>query len=97
MQILGIEKIGDTLYGCLDDGICYQLFSIEPGCPVELEQKYPKSDYNDYDSFTLYYSSVEPGILFLEEPFDIGAAQPEDLSYESFLNIWNTIWCSDSN
>jgi hypothetical protein len=96
MQILSIEKLGDTIYGCLDDGIHYQVFSVDSGCPVVCEEKYLKSNYNDYDSFALFYCSVESGILFLEEPFDIGEVQPEDLSYESLHNIWNEIWIADS-
>ena len=96
MQILSIEKIGDTIYGCLDDGIYYQVFSVDSGCPVGLEQKYPKSEYNDYDSFALFYCSVESGIAFLEEPFHINVARPEDLSYEFLLATWSEIWTEDS-
>ena len=97
MRILSIEKLGDKIFGCLDDGIHYQVFSVDSGCPVVWEEKYHKSNYNSYDSFALFYCSVEPGILFLEEPFDIGAPPPEGLSYESLLDIWNEIWPADSN
>ena len=96
MQILSIDKLGDKIFGCLDDGIHYQAFSVDSGCPVELEEKYPKSDYNDYDSFALFYCGIESGTLFLEEPFHIKVARPEDLSYESLHNIWNEIWTADS-
>jgi hypothetical protein len=96
MQILSIEKLGDKIFGCLDDGIHYQVFSVDSGCPVELEEKYLKINYNDYDSFALFYSSVEPGILLLEEPYHIEAARPEDLCYETLLGTWNEIWNTDS-
>jgi hypothetical protein len=96
MQILSIEKLGNTIFGCLDDGIHYQVFSVDSGCPVELEEKYPKSDYNNYDGFALFYCGVDPGFLFLEEPFHIEASRLEDLCYETLLDTWNEIWKADS-
>jgi hypothetical protein len=96
MQILSIEKLGDTIYGCLDDGVHYQVFSVDSGCPVVCEDKYPKSNYDDYDSFTLFFCSVDPGFPFLEQPFHVGVGRTEDLTYEMLLAIWSEIWASGS-
>jgi hypothetical protein len=92
MQILSIEKLGDKIFGCLDDGICYQIFSVDSDGPIILEEKYHKSSYDDYSSFVLFYCGMDPGTMFLEEPVEIGLSDPEDLSYEILLDIWNTIW-----
>lgn len=96
MLIVSIEKLGDKIFGCLDDGIHYQVFSVDSGCPVEFEEKYYRNNYEDYDNFVLFYSGIEPGALILEEPFHAGAINPEDLSYELLLDIWNKIWPADA-
>ena len=92
MQVLSIEKLGEKIYGCLDDGISYHIFSIDPECPVEYEENYYRGDYNDYDHFVLSYAQMDPGLCFLETPVAIGAEDKEDLTYEFMLGVWRNIW-----
>jgi len=92
MQVISIDKVGETIYGCLDDGISYHLFSIDPECPVEYEESYDRGGYDDYDQFVLSYAQVDPCLCFLETPVVIGAADKEDLTYELMLGVWREVW-----
>ncbi|TFG93109.1 MAG: hypothetical protein E4H15_02090 [Syntrophobacterales bacterium] len=92
MQVVSIEKLGEKIYGCLDDGISYHIFSIDPEGPFDYEESYYKSDYTDYDHFVLSYAHMDPGTCFLEAPVAIGAADKEDLTYEVMLGVWKDIW-----
>ena len=92
MQVVSIDKVGETIYGCLDDGISYHIFSIDPGCSVEYEESYYLSDYEDYDQFVLSYSQTDPSFCFLETPVVINATDKEDLTYEVMLGAWRTVW-----
>lgn len=92
MQVVSIEKLGETIYGCLDDGINYQIFSIDPECPVDYEETYYKGDYDTYDHFVLSYAEIDPCISFLEVPVVTGVSDKGDLTYEIMLRIWKTVW-----
>jgi len=97
MQIVSIDKIGETIYGCLDDGISYHIFSIDPGCTVEYEESYYRSDYEDYDQFVLSYAQTDPCLCFLEIPVAVNAADKEDLTYEIMLGAWKDVWKGEDN
>jgi hypothetical protein len=92
MQIVSIDKVGETIYGCLDDGISYHIFSIDPDCPVEYEESYDRGDYDDYDQFVLSYAQVDPSFCFLEMPVMVGATDKEDLTYGLMLGVWRNVW-----
>jgi len=92
MQVVSIEKLGETIYGCLDDGISYHIFSIDPDSPIECEETYYKGEYRDYDHFVLSYAQTDPCTCFLEAPVAIGVTDKEDLTYEFVLGVWKKIW-----
>ncbi len=92
MHVVSIEKLGEKIYGCLDDGVNYCTFSIEPDGVIEYEQSYYKSEYNDYDSFVLSYAETDPGTCFLEHPVEIGSSDMKSLTYEIVLGVWKDIW-----
>ncbi len=92
MQVVSIEKLGETIYGCLDDGVSYRIFSIDPEGPVDYEESFYKSDYTDYDHFVLFYSQTDPCTYFLEVPVAMGITDKEDLTYELMLGVWRDIW-----
>jgi hypothetical protein len=92
MRVVSIEKLGETIYGCIDDGVNYRTFSIEAGSSIDCEKVYYKSDYNDYDQFVLSYAQTDPCTCFLENPVEIGANDMESLTYECMLGVWKSIW-----
>jgi hypothetical protein len=92
MRVVSIEKLGEKIYGCLDDGVSYHIFSIDPESPVDYEESYDKSDYTDYDHFVLSYAQTDPCTCFLEAPALIDVADKEDLTYERMLGVWRDVW-----
>ena len=92
MQVVCIDKVGETIYGCLDDGINYHVFSVDPACAVEYEESYYKEDYDDYDHFVLSCAQIDPGLFFLEIPIVIGITDKEELTYEMMLQVWRDVW-----
>ena len=91
MWIVSIEKLGEKIYGCIDDGINYHIFSIDPDSSIDYEKSYYKGDYNDYDHFVLSYAKTDPVTTFLEEPVEINA-DVEGLTYGFMLRVWKSIW-----
>ena len=91
MWIVSIEKLGEKIYGCIDDGINYRIFSIDPDSSMDYEKSYYKSNYNDYDHFVFSYAETDPVAAFLEEPVEINA-DVESLTYEFMLGVWKSIW-----
>jgi len=51
MWIVSIEKLGEKIYGCIDDGVNYHIFSIDPDSSMDYEKSYYKGNYNDYNHF----------------------------------------------
>ena len=92
MYVVSIEKLGEKIYGCIDDEVTYYTFSIEVGSSIEYEKVCHKSDYNDYDHFVLSYAQTDPCTCFLENPVEIGAGDMASLTYESMLGVWKSIW-----
>jgi len=92
MQVVSIEKLGEKIYGCIDDGINYCTFSIEPDGSIDYEKSYYKSNYSDYDHFVLSYAETDPCTCFLENPVEISASDMESMTYEYVLSVWKSIW-----
>ena len=92
MQAVSIEKLGEKIYGCIDDGINYHIFSIDPDSSMDYEKSYYKGNYNDYNHFVLSYSKTDPCTCFLENPVEMNAVDMEALTYEFMLGIWKSVW-----
>lgn len=95
MQVVSIEKLGDQLFGCVDDGINYQMFSIEKDEAIRREESFYKSNYPDYSQFVLFYCGErDSGVCFLEEPISLTVSEVDELTYEHLLEVWKSVWCS---
>ncbi|MCK4534307.1 MAG: hypothetical protein KAT81_02180 [Syntrophobacterales bacterium] len=92
MWVVSIEKLGEKIYGCIDDGVNYRTFSIDPDSSMDCEKSYYKDNYNDYGHFVFSYAGIDPGTSFLEEPVEINAVDMEGLTYEFMLGVWKSIW-----
>jgi len=92
MKIVSIDKVGSTVYGCVDDGVYYHLFSADSGTPVVFEQKYDKNGYKDYGHFVLSYGMCDPCCLFLDDPVEIDATTIDELAYDYLCVVWESIW-----
>lgn len=95
MQVVSIEKLGDQLFGCIDDGVHYRMFSIDRDDTIRLEESFYKSNYNDYSQFVLFYCGErDSGVCFLEEPIAVTASDVDELTYEHLLEVWKCVWSS---
>jgi hypothetical protein len=92
MRIVSIDKVGNTVYGCIDDGAYYHIFTADSDNPVTFERKFDRDNYSDYGHFVMSYSTLDPCCMFLEDPVEIEATTIEELSYEYLLFTWERIW-----
>ena len=91
MWVVSIDKLGEKIYGYIDDGVNYRTFSIDPDSSMDCEKSYHKDNYNDYGHFVFSCAGIDPGTSFLEEPVEI-SADVESLTYEFMLELWKSIW-----
>ena len=92
MVIVSIDKVGHTVYGCVDDGVYYHIVTAEPDAGVLVETKFDKNNYKNYNHFVLAYGQVDPCCCFLEAPLEMDAPNIEALSYENLLEMWQRVW-----
>ena len=92
MRILMLEKIGTTLFGCIDDGVHYHVISVERGGVLSVEKSYYSGNYKSYEDFVFCFAETDPAAYFLEGPVTVGASRLDDLSYEYLLAVWEQIW-----
>lgn len=92
MQVVSIDKVGDTLYGCVDDGVHYHFFVSERGCPVDCERTVAKGTFQDYHGFARFCVEQDPNTMILEEPVYAPAASLDELTYDILLDLWERVW-----
>jgi len=63
----------------------YVEFESVKGQPVRIENTFPKTRYEDYESFAQVIGKFDPYTLFFEKPVEISG----ELTYESILEAYD--------
>ncbi len=77
MTVISLSDSETCMYGFIADDQGYTCFIARHDTQtLELDQKYPKARYRNYEHFAAVYCGFNPETLFLKEPIPI-----EELSY----------------